>query len=183
MRAVSAAFIEIKTSKFTKKVQVDPYLEDSLCSLCAVQHGPYYCRELSCFRWVLSLLYLVLEFEGNHFVATSAASVGRFATWTTFTCAITSLWRATQRLSRSSASDRTHSRRRWAAPARDRQVAILDRRRHPQDKATTRCSATAWSKLGFYRQSKSTFNNNFHHFVCFPLNNIRDHNLYVTFIV
>lgn len=50
MRAVSAAFIEIKTSKFTKKVQVDPYLEDSLCSLCNVQHGPYYCRELSCFR-------------------------------------------------------------------------------------------------------------------------------------
>lgn len=50
MRAVSAAFIEIKTSKFTKKVQVDPYLEDSLCSLCTVQHGPYYCRELSCFR-------------------------------------------------------------------------------------------------------------------------------------
>lgn len=51
MRAVSAAFIEIKTSKFTKKVQVDPYLEDSLCSMCGVQHGPYYCRELSCFRW------------------------------------------------------------------------------------------------------------------------------------
>ena len=50
MRAVSAAFIEIKTSKFTKKVQVDPYLEDALCSMCGVQHGPYYCRELSCFR-------------------------------------------------------------------------------------------------------------------------------------
>lgn len=50
MRAVAAAFIEIKTSKFTKKVQIDPYLEDSLCSMCGVQHGPYYCRELSCFR-------------------------------------------------------------------------------------------------------------------------------------
>lgn len=70
MRAVSAAFIEIKTSKFTKKVQVDPYLEDALwyvirvqlfkfllikiqfniSSLCGVQHGPYYCRELACFR-------------------------------------------------------------------------------------------------------------------------------------
>lgn len=30
MRAVSAAFIEIKTSRFSKKVQVDPYLEDAL---------------------------------------------------------------------------------------------------------------------------------------------------------
>ncbi|XP_055384775.1 cytoplasmic polyadenylation element-binding protein isoform X2 [Condylostylus longicornis] len=51
MKAVSAAFIEIKTMKFTKKVQVDPYLEDSLCSVCGVQHGPYFCRELSCFRY------------------------------------------------------------------------------------------------------------------------------------
>lgn len=50
MKAVSAAFVEIRTSKFTKKVQVDPYLEDALCSICGVQHGPYYCRELSCFR-------------------------------------------------------------------------------------------------------------------------------------
>ena len=52
MKAVSAAFIEIRTSKFTKKVQVDPYMEDALCSVCGVQHGPYYCRELSCFRLV-----------------------------------------------------------------------------------------------------------------------------------
>ncbi|XP_067009160.1 cytoplasmic polyadenylation element-binding protein 1 [Anabrus simplex] len=51
MRAVAAAFIEIKTSKFTKKVQVDPYLEDSLCSACGVQQGPYFCRELVCFRY------------------------------------------------------------------------------------------------------------------------------------
>ncbi|KAG5672802.1 hypothetical protein PVAND_002895 [Polypedilum vanderplanki] len=51
MRAVAAAFIEIKSQKFNKKVQIDPYLEDSLCSLCNVQHGPYYCRDLSCFRY------------------------------------------------------------------------------------------------------------------------------------
>ncbi|GJQ84449.1 putative nucleic acid binding protein [Trypoxylus dichotomus] len=51
MKAVAAAFIEIKTTKFTKKVQVDPYLEDSLCSVCAVQQGPYFCRELMCFRY------------------------------------------------------------------------------------------------------------------------------------
>jgi hypothetical protein len=39
MKAVSAAFIEIKTSKFTKKVQVDPYLEDALCSTCGLKQG------------------------------------------------------------------------------------------------------------------------------------------------
>ncbi|KFB46690.1 AGAP003080-PB-like protein [Anopheles sinensis] len=51
MKAVVAAFIEIRTTKFTKKLQVDPYLEDSLCSTCAVQHGPYFCREIKCFRY------------------------------------------------------------------------------------------------------------------------------------
>ncbi|KAF2900518.1 hypothetical protein ILUMI_05667 [Ignelater luminosus] len=51
MKAVSAAFIEIKTAKFTKKVQVDPYLEDSLCSYCGIHQGPYFCREMTCFRY------------------------------------------------------------------------------------------------------------------------------------
>ena len=44
MKAVAAAFIEIKTLKFTKKVQVDPYLEDALCSACLLKQGPYFCR-------------------------------------------------------------------------------------------------------------------------------------------
>jgi len=51
MKAVAAAFIEIKTPKFTKKVQVDPYLEDSLCASCSVQQGPYFCRDLNCFKY------------------------------------------------------------------------------------------------------------------------------------
>ncbi|XP_049842853.1 uncharacterized protein LOC126293616 [Schistocerca gregaria] len=51
MRAVVAAFIEIKTPRFTKKVQVDPYLEDSLCSSCGLQQGPYFCRDMVCFRY------------------------------------------------------------------------------------------------------------------------------------
>lgn len=60
MKAVSAAFIEIKTT-FVKKVQVDPYLEDSLCSACGVQHGPYYCRELSCFRFENFIKFLLYK--------------------------------------------------------------------------------------------------------------------------
>lgn len=51
MKAVSAAFIEIKTTKFTKKIQVDPYLEDALCSHCSLRQGPYYCRDLECFKY------------------------------------------------------------------------------------------------------------------------------------
>ncbi|XP_028399548.1 cytoplasmic polyadenylation element-binding protein 1-like [Dendronephthya gigantea] len=51
MKAVCAGFIELKTPKFTKKVQVDPYLEDSICGTCHTNPGPYFCRELSCFKY------------------------------------------------------------------------------------------------------------------------------------
>jgi len=51
MKAVSAAFIEIKTAKFTKKIQVDPYLEDALCSHCSLRQGPYFCRDILCFKY------------------------------------------------------------------------------------------------------------------------------------
>ncbi|UYV60217.1 CPEB1 [Cordylochernes scorpioides] len=51
MKAVSSAFIEIKTPKFTKKIQVDPYLEDSMCSLCGIQQGPIFCRDVVCFQY------------------------------------------------------------------------------------------------------------------------------------
>lgn len=51
MKAVSAAFIEIKTPRFTKKVQVDPYLEDAICSSCQMQQGPIFCRDAACFRY------------------------------------------------------------------------------------------------------------------------------------
>ncbi|KAJ7998318.1 hypothetical protein DPEC_G00221450 [Dallia pectoralis] len=51
LMAVSAAFVEIKTSKFTKKVQIDPYLEDSTCQLCNRQPGPFFCRDPACFKY------------------------------------------------------------------------------------------------------------------------------------
>jgi len=51
MKAVTAAFIEIKTPRFSKKVQVDPYLEDALCGTCGTKQGPYFCRDLSCFNY------------------------------------------------------------------------------------------------------------------------------------
>ncbi|XP_070536883.1 cytoplasmic polyadenylation element-binding protein 1-like isoform X1 [Ptychodera flava] len=51
MKAVTAAFVEIKTPKFTKKVQIDPYLEDSQCSSCQTQPGPFFCREIMCFKY------------------------------------------------------------------------------------------------------------------------------------
>ena len=51
MKAVSAAYVEIKCQQFNKKVQVDPYLEDALCSVCLLKQGPYFCRDLVCFKY------------------------------------------------------------------------------------------------------------------------------------
>ncbi|XP_017921850.1 PREDICTED: cytoplasmic polyadenylation element-binding protein 1 isoform X1 [Capra hircus] len=51
LKAVSAAFVEIKTTKFTKKVQIDPYLEDSVCHICSSQPGPFFCRDQVCFKY------------------------------------------------------------------------------------------------------------------------------------
>jgi len=51
MKAVTAAFIEIKSPKFVKKVQVDPYLENALCATCNVKQGPYFCRDVRCFQY------------------------------------------------------------------------------------------------------------------------------------
>jgi len=52
MKAVQAAFVEIKTPKFTKKLQVDPYLGDAICSLCNAHQGSYFCRDLLCFKYL-----------------------------------------------------------------------------------------------------------------------------------
>ncbi|XP_076065501.1 uncharacterized protein LOC143039406 isoform X2 [Oratosquilla oratoria] len=51
-KAVKAACIEIKTPKFSKKVQIDPYLsDDSICQLCGMQQGPYFCRDENCSKY------------------------------------------------------------------------------------------------------------------------------------
>lgn len=68
-KAVRAAFIEIKTPKFTKKVQVDPYLADSLCQLCVMQQGPYFCRDENCFKYFCRSCWQMthpLDAHGGH---------------------------------------------------------------------------------------------------------------------
>ncbi|VDM32836.1 unnamed protein product [Hydatigera taeniaeformis] len=51
MRAVTANFVEVRTPKFTKTIQIDPFLEDSLCDTCRVLPGVYFCRSLDCFQY------------------------------------------------------------------------------------------------------------------------------------
>ncbi|KAM5126152.1 cytoplasmic polyadenylation element-binding protein 1-B-like, partial [Mantella aurantiaca] len=42
LMAVNAAFVEIKTNKFIKKIQIDPYLETSVCQACYSQPGQFF---------------------------------------------------------------------------------------------------------------------------------------------
>lgn len=51
MNAVTAAIVEIKTTKFTKKIQIDPYLEDSICQVCDRSPGNFFCRATVCFSY------------------------------------------------------------------------------------------------------------------------------------
>lgn len=55
MKAVSAGFIEVKSSQFCKKIQVDPYLETADCSVCQVQSGPIFCRD--CLRYFCQICW------------------------------------------------------------------------------------------------------------------------------
>lgn len=51
MRAVRAAFVDIQSSKFSKRIQIDPYLEDVQCCLCYGDKGIYFCRDFQCFNY------------------------------------------------------------------------------------------------------------------------------------
>uniref|UniRef100_A0A915A150 Cytoplasmic polyadenylation element-binding protein ZZ domain-containing protein n=2 Tax=Parascaris univalens TaxID=6257 RepID=A0A915A150_PARUN len=50
-RVFNSDFLEIKTLKFSKRIQIEPYLEYSKCSPCGSARGPYFCREKSCFKY------------------------------------------------------------------------------------------------------------------------------------
>jgi len=51
MRAVRAAFVDIQSSKFSKRIQIDPYLEDVQCCACYNDKGIYFCRDFQCFNY------------------------------------------------------------------------------------------------------------------------------------
>ncbi|KAI6658553.1 Cytoplasmic polyadenylation element binding protein (CPEB) [Oopsacas minuta] len=57
MKAVQAGYVEIKTGKFTKRVQVDPYLEDTFCNSCCRVMGPFFCRDVNCFKYYCRLCW------------------------------------------------------------------------------------------------------------------------------
>ncbi|XP_051741289.1 cytoplasmic polyadenylation element-binding protein 1-like isoform X19 [Ctenopharyngodon idella] len=51
LKAVTAAYVQIKTYRFRKKIQIDPFLEDSICQICNSEPGPFFCRAQACFKY------------------------------------------------------------------------------------------------------------------------------------
>ncbi|EDV21354.1 uncharacterized protein TRIADDRAFT_30543 [Trichoplax adhaerens] len=51
IKAVNAAFVEIRTKKFKKRIQLDPYLRDAMCTQCHKAPGPYFCRDSLCWAY------------------------------------------------------------------------------------------------------------------------------------
>ncbi|CAH8533416.1 unnamed protein product [Heterobilharzia americana] len=51
MKAIAANFVDIRTPKFVKTIQIDPYLQHSLCDHCYGNPGIYFCRAFECFSY------------------------------------------------------------------------------------------------------------------------------------
>jgi cytoplasmic polyadenylation element-binding protein len=69
MRAVRAAFVDIQTSKFSKRIQIDPYLEDIQCCICYQEKGIYFCRDFQCFNYYCGSCWQKqhsFDMMGNH---------------------------------------------------------------------------------------------------------------------
>lgn len=66
MKAVATTFVEVRTPKFSKRLQVDPYLEDSMCSCCKLEYGFYFCREFHCFNYFCQSCWIMQHQQVNH---------------------------------------------------------------------------------------------------------------------
>ncbi|VDN41627.1 unnamed protein product [Gongylonema pulchrum] len=72
-RAVESGFLEIRTSKFTKRLQIDPFLEDSNCSRCESREAEKAKRsQFSCISSKQPVIFIQLSSDADqhlHFLA------------------------------------------------------------------------------------------------------------------
>ncbi|CAL8103015.1 unnamed protein product [Calicophoron daubneyi] len=58
LAAVDTNFLHVESQFFRKTIQIDPYLEDALCSKCVSAPGVYFCRDLRCFDYFCPACWL-----------------------------------------------------------------------------------------------------------------------------
>lgn len=51
LHAVSTAFVDVRTPRFLKRLQIEPHLQYRFCSLCKTSAGDLFCRNFSCFDY------------------------------------------------------------------------------------------------------------------------------------
>ncbi|CAJ0924287.1 unnamed protein product, partial [Mesorhabditis belari] len=50
-QAVGSAHLAIRTNKFLKRIQIDPFLEEALCMMCKKANGQVFCTRRQCFSY------------------------------------------------------------------------------------------------------------------------------------
>lgn len=51
LHAVSTAFVDVRTPRFLKRLQIEPHLQYRFCSLCKLSAGDLFCRNFTCFDY------------------------------------------------------------------------------------------------------------------------------------
>lgn len=51
LNAVRTGFVLVKNPKFSRTLQIEPYLKESVCSGCEVRWAAFFCRNQTCFRY------------------------------------------------------------------------------------------------------------------------------------
>lgn len=56
LHSAISSILTVKVNLLTRcpiilQVQIDPYLEDSMCGTCHINPGPFFCRDPQCFRY------------------------------------------------------------------------------------------------------------------------------------
>ncbi|CAF2803842.1 unnamed protein product [Rotaria sp. Silwood2] len=51
LHAVSTAFVDVRTPRFLKRLQIEPHLQYRFCSLCKIAAGDLFCRNFACFDY------------------------------------------------------------------------------------------------------------------------------------